>query len=248
MAFDVAMLKQALYSAQPILRVYQWQPYCISLGYHQSPDSIDLEKCLKDQIDIVRRPTGGRAVLHAEEVTYCVVIPNNSSFYSSSIQESYQKISHALVRGIQKLGISADLQKQSLNMKAHYQKKESMSCFSAVSRNEVMIEYKKLIGSAQRQFPEGLLQHGSILLGNKHLELPNYYRGLSDSDRDKMIKQLEKKTVALDAVYDHPAQYDKICSILKEGFEEAFQIQFEDLDEPIEVNPSDLDTWHVLKS
>lgn len=248
MAFDMAMLKYALHHSQPVLRFYQWQPYCISLGYHQSVQSIDLKKCADHQVDVVRRPTGGRAVLHAEEVTYCVVIPNNCPFYSSSIQESYKLISRALARGVSKLGIAADLKKQSLDMRAHYQKKESLSCFSAVSRSEIMIDTRKLIGSAQRQLPEGLLQHGSILLGNKHLDLPFYYVNMSESEKEDMVARLAKKTISLNSVFDHPISYDDACEVLKMGFEDTFSVHFEEKGALVEMDESDKVKWNILQN
>jgi lipoate-protein ligase A len=75
MAIDQALLDYSWETGSPVFRVYQWNPFCISLGYHQKEDSLDLKMCRQEGVDVVRRPTGGRAVFHALEVTYAVVIP-----------------------------------------------------------------------------------------------------------------------------------------------------------------------------
>ena len=94
MAVDFFMARNHL--DKPIFRIYRWKPYCISLGYHQNIDEIDVEKCDKDGIDIVRRETGGRAVYHSEKITYSMIIPKTSEFYSDSILEVYNYNPHHL--------------------------------------------------------------------------------------------------------------------------------------------------------
>ena len=100
MAADQALLETAGQTGQPVMRIYQWSPYCISLGYHQSFESIDLAVCKSKGVDVVRRPTGGRAVFHAQEVTYAVIIPKESVFYRENLTELHTVISQGLAGGL----------------------------------------------------------------------------------------------------------------------------------------------------
>jgi lipoate-protein ligase A len=225
MAIDQAMLERAE-GNRPTMRVYRWRPYCISLGYHQSAECIDLDKCLQDRIDVVRRPTGGRAVLHAEEVTYSVVIPQDDESLSGNLGEVYNAISRGLVRGIQRLGIPAELQKRSLDLRNHYRTSISVSCFSAAAKHEVVLNGKKLIGSAQRRFPHGILQHGSILTGSAHVLLPKYLKGMDEDETDRMIRMVAGRTMDIDAYLQRPVAYDEIVDAIKVGMAEELSITF----------------------
>jgi len=225
MAIDQAMLEQAG-GNRPTMRVYRWRPTCISLGYHQSAECIDLDKCHQDRIDVVRRPTGGRAVLHAEEVTYSVVIPQDGEFLSGNLGEVYNAISRGLVRGIQRLGIPAELQKRSLDLRNHYRTSISVSCFSAAAKHEVVLSGKKLVGSAQRRFPHGILQHGSILTGSAHASLPKYLKGMDEEETDRMISMVAGRTMAIDAYLQRTVAYDEIVDAIKVGMAEELSITF----------------------
>ncbi|RME01602.1 MAG: hypothetical protein D6814_01155, partial [Calditrichaeota bacterium] len=89
MATDVALVECV---SRPVLRLYAWHPWAISLGFHQSLKAIDRQRCRQEGIDVVRRPTGGRAVLHAEEITYSVVVPSDHPWYQLGVQEVYRQI------------------------------------------------------------------------------------------------------------------------------------------------------------
>lgn len=225
MAIDQAMLELAKEN-RPTMRVYRWRPNCISLGYHQLAERIDLDRCLQDQVDVVRRPTGGRAVLHAEEVTYSVVIPQGGKSLSGSLGDVYNAISRGLVRGIQRLGIPAELQKRSLDLRNHYQTAISVSCFSAAAKHEVVLDGKKLVGSAQRRFPYGILQHGSILTGNTHVTLPKYLKGMDEEEAGRMMRMIASRTTAIGEHHQRPVAYDEIIRAIKAGMEEELSVTF----------------------
>ena len=227
MATDRAVLECAVELGKPTFRVYQWKPHCISLGYNQSLDTIDLDRCRAGGIDVVRRPTGGRAVLHAGEVTYSVIIPRGSSYHFSSIGEIYNLVSRGLVQGIRKLGIPADLEKRSIDLKSHYMSYPSVSCFSAAARHEVVVGKKKLVGSAQRRLSNGILQHGSILTGDGHLTLPDYLRGLKPEERGRMRETLEEKTTSIGGYLGREVDYREVVGAIQKGMEEALSIRFE---------------------
>jgi len=225
MAMDRAILACINTTGEVVFRIYAWNPYCISLGFRQSKNIINHKKCSEDTIDIVQRPTGGRAVFHAQEVTYSVIIPRTSKFFSSGVQKLYKIISQGLARGIQKLGVPAELQKHKIDLYAHYKKSISVNCFSAAANSEVMVGEKKLIGSAQRHLENGVLQHGSILTGNKHCDLPHYIAGLDKSEASSMIKQLQQKTISIGDYLNREVSYAEVADVLKQGIQEELKVR-----------------------
>ena len=228
MAVDQATLDYAEIVARPTMRVYRWRPYCISLGFHQKQDRIDIERCSRDGIDIVRRPTGGRAVFHAEEVTYSVVIPKGSESFSSKLEEVYNAISRGLAAGIRKLDVPARLQKRSMDLRNHYKTSISVSCFSAAARHEIMLDEKKLVGSAQRQLPHALLQHGSILTGRAHLDLPDYLADTDEESAGRMKDMIAGKTISIGEYLKRSVHYQEVAHAIKAGMEEELAIKFVD--------------------
>jgi lipoate-protein ligase A len=165
MAVDEAILEHhAAEGGPPTVRFYGWSPTALSLGYGQPLDSnIDLEQCRALGIDVVRRPTGGRAVLHDREVTYSVVIRADDPRVASGVLASYLMISQALIRGLSHLGISAELLPL---RRGHLRPPQETSpiCFAIPSSFEVAVRGRKIIGSAQRRAHGVIMQHGSIPL------------------------------------------------------------------------------------
>ncbi len=228
MATDQAILEHADIIDCPTMRVYSWQPFCISLGYHQSEDRIDLSRCAGDAIDVVRRPTGGRAVLHAEEVTYSVIIPHSSPLCGASISETYARISQGLAKGIQTLGVPAEMEKRSIDLHSHYKTSLSVSCFSAAALSEILVQGKKLVGSAQRRLPSGVLQHGSILTGDYHQRLPRYLKDCRPDQCDRMEKIIASKTISIGEYLGQDVPFGDVAQAIRKGVTEIFGIRFED--------------------
>jgi len=237
MAIDRMMLENEALLKLPTMRVYRWWPHCISLGYHQSRERIDLACCREDGIDVVQRPTGGRAVLHAEEVTYSVIIPREDDLHSKSIGEIYHLINMGLVRGIRKLNVPAELKKRSLDFRAHYKTALAVSCFSAAAKYEILLNGKKLVGSAQRQLHEGVLQHGSLLLGDAHLKLPKYLKNVRGDEAEMMKRAIREKTISISGFMNNTVDYGEVVDAIKEGMKEELSLEFEEgtlTDEEIE--------------
>ena len=164
MARDVAMLESvATGEAQPTLRLYGWDPPCLTLGRHQSVDAADLAFCRNEGIDVVRRPTGGRALLHHLELTYSVVAPLGTGPLPRGLQDAYRVICGALVRAMRTLGVDAELTGGEVNLQLPGPR-STIPCFEAPAGGEVVVGGRKLIGSAMRAHTDTILQHGAIVL------------------------------------------------------------------------------------
>jgi lipoate-protein ligase A len=187
-----------------ILRLYSWQPFGLSIGYQQKMESIDLDACRRAGVDVVRRPTGGRAVLHANELTYAVIMRVGEK---DGIYASHNRIVTMLVEAIRNLGdegreLEVTPRSDGRNFRAAYTEgtPTNTACFASTARHEVTWRSRKVIGSAQRRFGDVLLQHGSILLADDHLRLPELL-AIPDSDRTKMRELHKKETATLSDVF-----------------------------------------------
>lgn len=175
---DAELLAQHRPGDAPILRLYRWTPPAITIGYHQDESDFDHEAAARDGLDIVRRPTGGRAILHAEELTYSVTGTSPGPLFGDSLHSAYELINQALLRFLLSLGIRADISDGESRDDAR-----GLVCFKSAGRHEIRVDGRKLIGSAQRRTNGVFLQHGSILLGPAHCELPRYLKpGVRGSD------------------------------------------------------------------
>jgi lipoate-protein ligase A len=224
MEFDEHLARRLVKgSGSPTVRVYGWKPYALSLGYHQSDQDIDIVRCQADGIDVVRRPTGGRAIFHAQELTYSVVIHSKGK----SVAQVYALIGEALLRALEHLGVEAEMSNASLNFSELYSdplRRTSVSCFANTSRSEIQYKGKKLIGSAQRRYGDVVLQHGSLLLGPEHRRLAEY---ISDSRARAILETvLEEKTIEVESILQRPVSFDEAAEAVRRGFESAWGIGF----------------------
>lgn len=206
---------------EPILRVYRWSPWCISLGKHQSQDEIDLRRCALDGIDVVHRPTGGRAILHAEELTYSVVMPAEDR----GVMEVYRNISEALAGGLRFLVPEIAVAKSTPDFPKLYQTPGGIPCFSSSARYEIEYGGRKLVGSAQRRIGQTVLQHGSLLLGDAHLRLADYLN-VDDEARAAIRTDLTEHTITLGEILRREVSFDECDAAIKDGFEQAWGVHF----------------------
>ena len=162
MAVDELLLEGvAAGAAPPTLRFYQWTPPCLSLGYFQPIDVVDVDGCRALGVEVVRRPTGGRAILHDRELTYSVALPAAVRGHDGGVLPSYYRLSLALQDGLLRLGVPATLAPESA---ASGQPVHGPVCFDRPSAHEILLQGRKLVGSAQMRRGGGILQHGSILI------------------------------------------------------------------------------------
>jgi lipoyl(octanoyl) transferase len=225
MALDES-LARALASGEgtPSLRLYRWSPWAISLGYNQSAGEIDAERCARDGVDIVRRPTGGRAILHAEELTYSVVMQAGRK----SVLQVYNEISTALVRGLALYGVDVSLQKSQPDFAREYRSSSSIPCFASSARYEIEWRSRKLVGSAQRRFSgtggDVVLQHGSILCGDAHIRLADYLAAPVAEARAQIQATLRERTADLRMITGGAVDIPFLGECIRRGFEEALSL------------------------
>ena len=164
MARDFAALEAVSADrSPPTLRLYGWNPPCLTLGRHQGEEAADSAFCRAEGIDVVRRPTGGRALLHHLELTYAVVAPVGKQPLPRGLQDVYQSICGALVQAMRTLGVDAELTGGDVNLQLPGPN-TTVPCFEAPAGGEVVVRGRKLIGSAMRAHGTAILQHGAILL------------------------------------------------------------------------------------
>jgi len=227
MEFDFNLAKN-LKPGEFYLRLYRWQPFAISLGANQSESEIDFRKAKRDSIDIVKRPTGGRAILHAEELTYSVVLPTSEAVSSHWL---YNAISRALVKGLIIYdSVFKELQLEELqpDFRSELKKISGSICFSSTARHEVKFKGKKLIGSAQRKMNKAILQHGSILIGSFHRKLVDYLN-VSQEERKLLRNEIARKTIEINSILKKEVDLPALYSAIKRGFEEEFNFTFVNL-------------------
>ncbi len=162
MAVDEALL-ESVYDGEglPVLRLYAWQPACLSLGHAQPFSEVNTDAVEAQGWDIVRRPTGGRAILHVDELTYAVIAPQSEPRVKGGVLESYLRLSEALLEALHILGLKPEANE----IPAQQDKKQpNPVCFEVPSNYEITVNGKKLIGSAQARRRDGLLQHGALPL------------------------------------------------------------------------------------
>lgn len=162
MAVDEAIL-ESVYKGEtpPTLRLYAWQPACLSLGHAQPYSEVNIEVLKEQGWDLVRRPTGGRAILHVDELTYSVIAHQSEPRVRGGVLESYLHLSEALLEALRILGLNPQANENKSNQKPN---EPNPVCFEVPSNYEITVSGKKLIGSAQARRKEGLLQHGALPL------------------------------------------------------------------------------------
>jgi len=210
----------------PTLRFYGWSPPAVSIGYSQRPErDIDLNYCEKHGIDIVQRPTGGRAVLHDHELTYSITFQEENQVIPGHLQGSFKVIGESLIRGLAYLGIDAQLvdgRRNRLNRPCN----REPACFSSHSPYEILTNGKKIIGSAQRRFKGVILQHGSILIDIDRERLAYIFKVSPAGDRERLISSFYKKMISLNEVNNDTFSYSDVMNAMIRGFKDRLGIEF----------------------
>ncbi len=227
MALDEALLEwHSRGEIGPVLRFYEWEPATLSIGYFQSVEKeIEMDAVDKHGLGFVRRPTGGRGVLHEHELTYSVIVTEEYPGMPETVTEAYRVISGGLLEGFRNLGLHAEFsvpvsKEQNENLK----KPKSAVCFDAPSWYELVVEGKKVAGSAQTRQKGIILQHGAILLGLDEEKLVSLFKFESEESRKRMRESLPEKAVAIDRLTDRDVSVGECVEAFAKGFETALDI------------------------
>jgi len=216
MEIDSACLKEAEESSSPltVVRFYQWSSATVSLGKHQTPDrACDINFCLLHKLPIVHRPTGGRAVLHDNELTYSVVSNDPALFPLNDLMATYHVISQALQEGFRRFGISSEAAAGSKEAGRPRTTGKQSPCFSSPTRHELMSGGRKLAGSAQRRLRKSFLQHGSIPLS---VDYDFMAAALGTSPQ-----RLRSQMIGVDEVINKPHEISELINCLEDGFRDV---------------------------
>lgn len=224
MALDRALTTTPLF--KPLLRFYTWHPWTLSLGFHQKIDNSLLQRAEQADIPVVRRDTGGRAVLHAEELTYSFILPVTDPLAEAGLLPLYHNINCALLKGFTALGVAGTQASEPTNLRQHYRSAASDICFSSSVQSEIVFGGRKLVGSAQRRFSRTVLQHGSILLGQAHERIVDLL--FEEQEREAALQVIRSRSISLGEIVEEPPDLQQLCSALTGGFATQFELQFEE--------------------
>lgn len=230
MALDEALLDwHGAGKIPPVIRFYGWNPPSLSVGYFQNIEKeIDMDAVKKHGLGFVRRPTGGRGVLHEHELTYSVIVTEEHPEMPKTVTEAYRVISEGILQGFQKLGLEAyfAVPKTSAEKDA-LKNPRSAVCFDAPSWYELVVEGRKVAGSAQTRQKGVILQHGSILLDLDEDKLFSLFKYPNERVKERMQKAFKSKAVAINEISSRKISIDEAKDAFKTGFEEGLGITLE---------------------
>jgi len=207
----------------PTLRIYGWIPPAVSLGYFQKAENaVDLEACKRRGVDVVRRLSGGRAVLHHHELTYSLICREGTSPLGSSVLETYKTISECLISTLNDLGLQVQWVASREKHTAAQEKDKTASCFSSPSWYEITVEGKKICGSAQKRGDGVLLQHGSLLIDYDPELLAEVL--LSRKGEEEFLTEIRTSTTAINRHLSQKIDFDQLKKLVLKSFKDQLQI------------------------
>lgn len=222
MAVDEALLRAiGAGEAPPTLRLYDWIPPTLSLGFGQSLCDVDQLRLHERGWGLVRRLTGGRAILHTDELTYSITVPVTHPLAQGSIVESYRRISAALGAAARALGALPEAER------AAERGAGSAVCFETPSHYELTVSGRKLAGSAQARRHGGLLQHGSLPLNGDLGRIVDALVFASEAERDEARARVEARTVTLSAAAGRSVSWEDAAAALTDAVERTFGVRLE---------------------
>ncbi len=220
MAADEAILSSVIDAASlPTLRFYAWSPPCLSLGRSQGLAEADLAACRAAGVDVVRRPTGGRSILHTDELTYSVSLLQTDPRARGGIVESYRRLSEGLLAGLRRLGVDAT---QARGQTADGTETTAV-CFESPSDYEITVAGRKLVGSAQWRARGGVLQHGTLPLCGELDRIVDYL-AFSDDERRVQRRRLHHQALTLEEATGAVFPFESVAQALADGFASALNL------------------------
>lgn len=245
MALDEALLDwHSEGKIPPTIRFYGWNPPTLSIGYFQRVEKeIEMDAVRRHGLGFVRRPTGGRGVLHEHELTYSVIVSEDHPEMPKTVTEAYRVISEGILKGFQYLGLEAyfavprtEEEKESLK------NPRSAVCFDAPSWYELVVEGRKVAGSAQTRQKGVILQHGSILLDLDEDKLFSLFKYPNERVKERMQKAFKNKAVAINEISSRKITLSEAKDAFWKGFSEGLNIDLV----PYELSAEELEFVHKL--
>jgi len=242
MARDSAIAEAVAAGTEPpTLRLYGWQPSCLSLGYGQRARSADLAALRVRGWDLLRRPTGGTAILHAEELTYSLSLPAGHPLVRTGIVESYRRISRGLLQALQILGLQAQAQQQA---KSRAGAQPGAACFAQPGQYEIAVGGRKLIGSAQLRRRGFVLQHGSLPLRGDLARICDVLAYPSEDQRRQEKRRLRAHALTLEQTLARAIPWQEAARAFAQGFAAAFELDLQ----PGELSPAEIARADALRA
>jgi lipoyl(octanoyl) transferase len=237
MAVDEAMaLAASAGEVPPTLRFYRWDPAAVSLGRHQKVGDVDAAKIEAMGYDLVRRTTGGRAILHTDELTYSVAAPEAEPRMAGGVMDAYLRLSNGLLTGLQALGLAAEKAAGNVRTGPNL----SAACFEVPSAYEITAGGRKLMGSAQSRRQGHVLQHGSLPLAGDITRLVELL-ALPPAEAAELRQQLSERACtlaqALDLAEDSPLlDFQRVAEAMAAGFAHALNLELQ----PAQLTPPEI--------
>jgi len=210
--------------AQPTLRLYAWNPPCLSLGLAQPFSDVDMERIKAHSWEVVRRVTGGRAILHTDELTYSVTGGADEPVLAGGVLESYNRIAQALMFAMQKLGLPVEIKEDATQNGIL---SNNPVCFEVPSSYEITVNGKKLIGSAQARNKKGVLQHGSLPLTGDLTRICQALMFKDEAARETAMQRLLARATTVESVTGVGTDWETAAQAFVKGFEAQLGIRFQ---------------------
>lgn len=221
MALDQALLESAQGDGKaPTLRLYGWRPPCLSIGYAQEIRQVDLEAIDRFGWDLVRRPTGGSAILHTDEITYSVCGPVDHWLFEGGVLPSYRRLSQALLSALGQLGLIA----RASAAPDTAANGRSPVCFQDPGAFEIKAGSRKLVGSAQVRRRGSVLQHGSLPLNGDIARICDGLRFSDQAQRELAARAVRQNASTLEQALGRRVSWVDAANALRGGFEREFQV------------------------
>lgn len=246
MALDEALLDwHSAGKIPPVVRFYGWEPAALSIGYFQNVEKeIDLEAVKHHKLGFVRRPTGGRGVLHEHELTYSVIVSENHPNMPKTVTEAYRVISEGILKGFHNLGLEAYFAVPKTSEERDALKNpRSAVCFDAPSWYELVVEGRKAAGSAQTRQKGVILQHGSILLDLDEDKLFSLFKYPNERVKERMKHAFKSKAVAINEIIPKRISLEEAKAAFHQGFSDGLNVELR----PYIMTKKELDYVHQIE-
>ena len=224
MAIDEAIAEHVgAGQAPPTLRLYSWEPACLSLGYAQRAADVDQERLHARGWTMVRRLTGGRAILHVDELTYSVSTPIDEPRVEGGVVESYRQLSQGLLTGLQILGASVHAERAAEGARGF----SGPVCFEVPSDYEITARGKKLLGSAQTRRSGMVLQHGALPLFGDITRICDALTFADEAERETVRERVRGRAITLEEAMGSRLDASHVAKAIAQGFAQALNLSFE---------------------